>query len=123
MARNKRERVEQALKREKAKRNKRIIIIAATAVVLAAVVIVSAIYAAGTERYAYDTASIELRPGGRFRATLYHSGISGTYAKTEDSVTFTYDGISVTAVLDGDFLHLPEEWDDGHGHGAVLAKQ
>jgi len=83
-------------------------------------------------------ANIWLFPEGIFVATLYHNTkITGTFSEMtqggETAVLFTYrgihtveDGVScfnatglttvVGGIVDG-VLTIPEDWDDGHGHG------
>ena len=113
---------------KKAKRKKAIIIVVVSVVALALVValVISAVTSAMTEVYTDGSTTIELRPSGRFSAKMYHQDTySGTYAKSADgtSVTFTYSGLSVVGRIEGNTLHLPSEWDDGHGHGTVLPKK
>ena len=86
------------------------------------------------------TASVKLFPDGTFIANLFHnSKITGTYVELVDdasgdiAVKFSYNGMSVpsdggitfgvtgfTTVVGSivdNVLTLPEDWDDGHGHG------
>jgi len=83
-------------------------------------------------------ANVRLFPDGSFIANLFHNTkITGAYSEMtqghETAVLFTYGGITnlsggvstfdvtgpVTAVggIVNDVLTIPEDWDDGHGHG------
>ena len=122
MAKNKKARAELAQKKAKDKRKKLILISAGAGLALVGIILFGLVTAARTERYGDGNASIELRPSGRFSATLYHERFSGTYTRMDGAIAFTVDGVTVTAELDGELLFLPEEWDDDHGHGSVLFK-
>ena len=124
MSKNKKAKRELAIKKAK---QKRIVMITAAAVVVAALavaIIIGAVSSAGTETYTNGSATITLRPNGRFSATLHHNErFSGTYVKTEGGVELSHDGVTITAVIDGDRMHIPDEWDDGHGHGSYLTRR
>ena len=124
MTQRKKARRELALKKAK---QKRIIIIAVAVIVVVAVaaaVTFSAVNTARTETYAEGSIIVELRPNGRFNATMFHGeSYRGTYVKTADGAEFTYDGVTVPAVIEGNILLLPSQWDDGHGHSTVLTKR
>jgi len=83
-------------------------------------------------------ANIRLFPDGTFIANLFHNTkITGAYTEMSDgqeiAVLFTYSGINnlshgvsafeatgLVTVVGGivdDILTIPEDWDDGHGHG------
>ena len=87
-------------------------------------------------------ANIRLFPDGTFIANLWHNTkISGTYRElvqgSETAVLFTHSGITnlsggassfeetglVTVVggITDDIMTMPEDWDDGHGHGMEFA--
>jgi len=128
MAMSKKARRQKALARKK---RKKIIIITAVAVVVVAIVVVAVVLlvgSAGTETYSDGSQTIQFLPDGTFTATLSHSrSFSGTYAKTEQGditiVAFTSSGVTVNGEIEGGLLYIPHEWDDGHGHGAVLTKK
>ena len=83
-------------------------------------------------------ANIRLYPDGTFIANLWHNTkVTGTYRElthgNETAVMFTHSGITtatggvssfeetglvtvVGGIVDG-ILTMPEDWDDGHGHG------
>ena len=83
-------------------------------------------------------ANVRLFPDGTFIANLFHNTkVTGTYSEVtqgnETAVLFSYGGISylsdgvssfeatgATTVVGGlvdNVLTIPEDWDDGHGHG------
>jgi hypothetical protein len=76
-------------------------------------------------------ANIRLFPDGTFIANLFHNiKITGTYTEMTDgreiAVLFTHscaDNALVTVVggIVNDILTIPEDWDDGHGHGMDFA--
>ena len=112
------------------KRNKKIIIISVSVVALALIVIgiIAAVNSARTETYGDGYQSIVLLPNGKFTAELSHGqSYSGTYSKsTQDGMTivaFTYDGSTVVGEIEDGMLHIPHEWDDGHGHGSAFPKK
>jgi len=79
------------------------------------------------EIYSYHGQKVELSADGSFTASLSH-GVkkSGTYTKKSENnsviISFNVDGnLEVGRIID-DSLHLPKEWDDGHGHGSVFPK-
>ncbi|MCL2721568.1 MAG: hypothetical protein FWD47_09555 [Treponema sp.] len=80
-----------------------------------------------TEIYSYHGQTIQLLDDGKFTAVLAHNvRKSGTYTKTNENdriiVTFNNDGRTETGWIVNDSLHIPREWDDGHGHGNVFPK-
>ena len=124
MASNKKARRELAQKKAKQKKILIFSIGGALILAIAAVIIVTAVNAANTETYSSTGQSIRLNANGEFSASLFHgSTYGGTYEKTDGSVIFTYGETTAIAMLDGDTLFLPPEWDDGHGHGSVLTRR
>lgn len=115
--------------RKKAKRNKILIICGCILVVavLSALIVNSIMRQAGAETYSGGGQTVYLFSDGKFTAYLAHSVTkSGTYTKsTADGITtvsFNIGGkVEVGTIRDG-ALHIPAEWDDGHGHGSVLRK-
>ena len=80
-----------------------------------------------SEIYSYGRQIVQLNNNGTFNASLAHSvNKSGTYTKkTEGSrtiVTFIVDGKPEIGIIENNSLHLPREWDDGHGHGSVFPR-
>ncbi|MCL2800274.1 MAG: hypothetical protein FWD28_00765 [Treponema sp.] len=71
--------------------------------------------------------TVRLSDDGTFSARLAH-GVrkEGTYIKTPDDtrtiVAFSVNGRTEIGLIENDRLHLPHEWDDGHGHGNILPK-
>ena len=124
MKSTKRARRELAAKKASRKRIFLIIVAAAVALAAASAIIIGAVYSANLETYSDGYATIELRPDGRFTASLYHNeNYNGTYVKTADRVEFTYDAVTISTELDGNSLRIPYEWEDGHGHGSLLPKR
>jgi len=117
--------------KKKANRKKLIIIgICVLAVVIAAAVIIlirnQSSAAAGTEVYSYGGQSIWLFANGNFTANLAHNTINGAYTKVNESgqtlVYFNISGNQVVGRIINNSLYLPDEWDDGHGHGSVFSR-
>ena len=116
--------------RSKAKRRQKTKIIIGAAILIAIIIAVciGAVFSVLTQVYTDGSASIELRPTGRFSAVLYHNErYTGTYTTSQSGgatlVHLTHDGATVIAmILDYGFV-IPDEWDDGHGHGSVLPKR
>ena len=114
----------------RAKRRKKRNIIIGVAIFIAIIiaVIVGAVFSALTEVYTDGNATIELRPNGRFSALLYHNErYTGTYTTSQTGgatfVHFTYGDITSVTMFIEDGLVIPDDWDDGHGHGSVLPKR
>ena len=122
MPKNKKDRREIAIKKEKQKKIKTISIVAAVVLIIVAV----AGFIMLTETYTDGHANIVLYPIGRFSANLYHGEkYSGSYRKSADGtqVTFTYAGSTIVTVINGDWIGIPHEWADSHGHGSYLQKK
>jgi hypothetical protein len=71
-------------------------------------------------------ANIRLFPDRTFIANLFHNTkITGMYAEVTDghetAVLFTHSGMTVVGGIVDDILTIPEDWDDGHGHGMDFA--
>jgi len=81
-----------------------------------------------TETYSRGRSTIELNANGNFSASLPH-GVrkSGTYTKTPEGritlVNFNVNGNIEVGRIENNALHLPMEWDDGHGHGSVFTRE
>jgi len=80
-----------------------------------------------TEVYGYQGQTIYLYADGVFAALLAHNvRINGTYTKATDGetviVTFSANRNVTTGRIINNSLHIPREWDDGHGHGNVFPR-
>jgi len=80
-----------------------------------------------TETYGLYGQTVQLLPDGKFTAALAHNvNKSGTYTKKKDGnniiVSFNINGKIESGRITDNNLYLPEEWDDGHGHGSVFPK-
>ena len=80
-----------------------------------------------TEIYSNQIQAVQLLDNGKFAAILAHNvRKSGTYTKTNDgsviTVAFNTNGRIETGWIMNDSLHIPREWDDGHGHGTVFPR-
>ena len=121
---NKKERRLQAQKKSKQKRIIAAVVCVLVAVIIAAIIIINAYQQSKTRVYTDGQQTITLHHNGKFTAALAHEAESGTYTETSNdgviTVTFTTVGKSVAATIIDDILTLPEEWDDGHGHGSTL---
>jgi hypothetical protein len=78
----------------------------------------------------YSTAgqTVQLFENGNFSAILAHNTRkAGTYTKTADGnrtiVSFNINGRIEIGSIENNSLRIPDEWDDGHGHGNVLRKR
>jgi len=111
-------------------KRKKSLLIAVLAIVLALVAsfsITSLVRRNQVDVYSLWGQRIELFGDGRFTATMAHHVQRGKHTIiTKDGqqiVEFTTRGSTVSGILEGDALHLPPEWDDGHGHGDVFYKE
>jgi len=79
------------------------------------------------EIFSYHGQTVQLLADGTFTASLAH-GVrkSGTFTKTTENdrtiVSFNVNGNVEVGIIVNNFLHIPREWDDGHGHGNVFPK-
>jgi len=80
------------------------------------------------EVYSHGRSKIELNADGTFSASLPH-GVrkNGTYTKRSQGrdilVNFNVNGNIEVGRIENNSLHLPREWDDGHGHGSVFPRE
>ena len=80
-----------------------------------------------SEIFSHGNQIVQLFADGSFKASLAH-GVSknGTYLKKADGsrtvITFIVNGKQEIGRIENNSLHLPREWDDGHGHGSVFTK-
>ena len=131
MGKSKRARHEKEIALEKKRRRtRRITLIAFVAVILviAAYGIFNMTKSVDAEIYSDNGQTLQLLSDGTFTATLSHgASYSGTYTKIEQGditlVAFSSGGETVYGEIEDGQLHIPHEWDDGHGHGNTLTKQ
>jgi len=79
------------------------------------------------ETYSYRGQTIALYSDGHFHAVLAHNvRKDGTYTKANESgviiVSFNVNGNIERGRIIDNALHLPDEWNDGHGHGSVFPR-
>ena len=110
---------------KKARRKKRIITavvcVAAVAIITAAVLI-TLNQQSDRRVYALGVNTITLSGDGTFDAQPGCAGSkSGTFSESLSGdatiITFTHDGMTANGRIVGNVLTIPDEWDDGHGHG------
>ena len=110
----------------KAKRKKRLIVAAISVAVLAAIVgiiIITTMSQRNADRvYSLGGAAVTLSSDNSFAAVLWHGDIKiGSFTESEEdgftTVTFSYDGTTADARIEGNVLHIPSQWDDLHLHG------
>ena len=114
---------------KKAGRKKLIIagIFALIAVAIAAFGVNSFTRKNNAETYSGGGQTIHLFADGKFSANLAHGNFkSGTYTRTDDGsrtiVSFNVSGVVQEGSIENNRLRIPNEWDDGHGHGSILTK-
>jgi len=92
--------------------------------VIAALIVFSAYQQNQTRIFTDGHQNVILYPNGSFAAVLAHESEKGTYTEnTADgvtTVTFISEGVAADGRIINNILTLPEEWDDGHGHGMNL---
>jgi hypothetical protein len=120
----------EAAKRKAKQKNIIIAVFCALAVVAAAVLLInSSVRQSNAETYRAGGQAVRLFNDGKFSATLAHNARkTGTYTtKTEEdggtAVSFNMNGVVAVGRIEGNALRLPEEWDDGCGHGGVLRRR
>jgi len=112
---------------KKANRKKLLVIGICALVVIAAAAVGLFLYTyeSSDETYSAGGQSVRLSANGKYTANLAH-GVrkSGTYIREiEDGRTTIYfdvNGREEIGWIFSDALHMPREWDDGHGHGNIL---
>jgi len=135
---SKSKRKKEAIRR--AKRKRAIITVIASIAVITIIIITIIIFSVGnrdvtelteelteltelTERiYDRGSAMVTLSDNGSFAALLWHGDTrSGTFTESvvngDTSITFMYNGSTGVGRIDGNVLHIPEQWDDLHRHG------
>jgi hypothetical protein len=80
-----------------------------------------------SEIYSYHGQTVQLLEDGTFTARLAHNvRKNGTYTKNAENnrinVIFNTNGVIEIGRIVNNALHIPEEWDDGHGHGNVFPR-
>ena len=122
-----------ALRKEKAakktKQKKMLILCICSLMILAVagIALYSALMNKNTEIYGYYGQTVQLLENGNFSAMLAHNvRKNGTYTKRieDDRITviFNVNGNIELGWIINNVLHIPTEWDDGHGHGSVFPK-
>ena len=115
------------------KTKRKIIVIAAVCTVVVLAVVGFIVFSSHdhdhdtAEIYSYHGQTIELFPDGKFSAALAHNvKKNGTYTKTDNAgrvtVSFNTNGKVESGSIINNSLHIPKEWDDGHGHGNVFPR-
>ena len=127
-AQNKRNRREVAIKQAKKKKIIIISIVSVVVVSLAAFFIINAILSPDADVYSDGSQSVRFQSNGDFIANLSHNTVfSGTYVFDEHdggtSVSFTFNGFTITSEIVDEQLVLPVEWHDACGHNFVLPKK
>jgi len=79
------------------------------------------------EAYSLGRQTVHLFEDGTFSARLAHNvNKDGTYTRAEESgrsrITFNSGGRAEDGWIINDSLHMPHEWEDGHGHGSVFPR-
>lgn len=70
-----------------------------------------------------NTETIILNSNGTFTANIPHSvQKSGKYTINNNIISFTADNVTESGYINGKSITIPEEWDDGHGHGTIYTK-
>ncbi|MCL2759698.1 MAG: hypothetical protein FWD22_05750 [Treponema sp.] len=111
---------------------KKILIIAICAFIIIAAVVTGIFLSEHHEHkdeeiYSARGQTVRLFADGSFNASLAH-GVrkSGTYTKTAEGeiivVSFNINNRIENGWIVDNALHMPHEWDDGHGHGSVLPR-
>ena len=113
----------------KARRKKIIIIVCIAAVVAVGVgfLISSLMQSDNAEVFSHGNQRVRLYDDGTFSANLPHGvRLSGTFTQVDEGdrviVAFSHDGIVAEGFIENDSLHIPNEWDDGHGHANVFPR-
>jgi len=81
-----------------------------------------------SEIFSHGNQTVQLFANGTYKANLAHGvNKNGTYTKKEEGnrtiITFNVNGKQEIGRIENNSLHLPNEWDDGHGHGSVFSKE
>jgi len=109
---------------QKNKRKKTLILAAciSVAAILVALIAFSLVQQSNVRVFGDGYQTFTLRRNGTFTAQLYHDAAkNGTYTEHEEDgitiVSFTHDGKTEHGSIVNNILTIPDEWDDGHGHG------
>jgi hypothetical protein len=125
-------RKERAAKRARKKR----IIIAGFSILVILIIVGLVVFLSSrpdnAEVYGNHGQTVRLYDDGNFTARLPHNvRKNGTYTRTiENDLTIiefttfgsTTEGSTETGWIIENSLHIPREWDDGHGHGSVFPR-
>ena len=114
----------------KKSRQRKLLIIGVCSLVIVVVVglaLYSAVMNKDTEIYGYYGQTVQLLENGNFSAILAHNARkNGTYTKMAENgrigVLFNVNGSLQLGWIINNALHIPPEWDDGHGHGNILPR-
>ena len=121
---NKKERQTQALKKAKQKKMITVGVCISIVLVITALLIFNSHQQSKNRIYTDGHQTITLRSDGSFTAVLAHDTRTGTYTENAEAdviiITFISEQKSVSGSIENDYLMLPQEWDDGHGHGSTL---
>lgn len=121
---------EQKAAMKKAKKRKQTIMTTVICVAIVAVIVTVFLLDRAQQTnmriYTNGNFGVTLNDDGSFTAQLPHNvRKSGTFAEqTEGAVTtisFTFDGRTEHGRIEGNILIIPDEWDDGCGHGIRFA--
>ena len=118
---------EEALKKSNRKKILILGICALVVIAAAAIAMYFFTYNDGTEIYSAGGQTVHLYDDGTFTASLAHNvRKGGRYEKLANEnvieVMFYVDGRTESGWILNDSLYIPDEWDDGHGHGSVLRR-
>jgi hypothetical protein len=119
---------EAAIKKQKQKKIAAVCVCAAAVTALAVFLISSAVRQSSVETYSDGSQIVQLLEDGSFSAVLAHNvRKNGTYTKSADTgavtVSFNRNGVVEIGRIENNALRIPDEWDDGHGHGNILPKR
>jgi uncharacterized protein YxeA len=115
----------EAAKKKKQKNVMIIIVCIAVVAAIAAFFIYNSIQQGQTRVFTAGEQTVSLHQDGKFAAQLAHNVTKrGTYTEEASGgltmVTFYQDEAMELGIIQDNVLYLPDEWDDGHGHGTRL---
>ena len=118
---------QRAVKRGNRKKFAFIAVIALAVIAVAVFGILSESRKNNAETYSAGGQTVYLYQDGKFTALLAHNKTkTGTYTRSTEGarteVAFNINGAINIGSIENNRLRIPNEWDDGHGHGSVLVK-
>ena len=120
-------RVNEAVQREKRRRNRIIAVSVVVILMVTAFALFDWYRQSKTRVFSDGHQTITLNYNMSYAAKLAHETHEGIYSEKVDNgvttITFNTGAESVEGFIHGDVLTLPEEWDDGHGHGNQLIRK